>query len=374
MKIQQINLYHLRMPLCSPFETSFGRISDRECLLLEAYAGDLVGYGECVADQTPGYSYETCETAWHILRDFLIPSILGMSLDGLVGLQQKISFVRGHPMAKAGLEMAFWDLVGKQEGTSLQRLLNEGRGEVRKSVKVGVSVGLQATPEELVTVVNNYLEKGYGRIKIKIKPGRDIGDTYAIRRAFPEVLLQVDANSAYTLDNAKSLQPLDDLDLLLIEQPLDEDDLWDHRQMQKIFRTPICLDESILSARHARQALEMESCRVINIKAGRVGGLSEARAIHDICQKAGVPVWCGGMLETGVGRAANLALAALPGFTLPGDISATERYYMEDITQENFLLNPDSTITVPERPGLGVSINQPSLSKFTLDFLAVKPI
>jgi len=374
MKIQQINLYHLRMPLCSPFETSFGRISDRECLLLEAYAGGLVGYGECVADQTPGYSYETCQTAWHILRDFLIPSILGMSLDGLVGLQQKISFVRGHPMAKAGLEMAFWDLVGKQEGTSLQRLLNEGRGEVRKSVKVGVSVGLQATPEELVTVVNNYLEKGYGRIKIKIKPGRDIGDTYAIRRAFPEVLLQVDANSAYTLDNAKSLQPLDDLDLLLIEQPLDEDDLWDHRQMQKIFRTPICLDESILSARHARQALEMESCRVINIKAGRVGGLSEARAIHDICQKAGVPVWCGGMLETGVGRAANLALAALPGFTLPGDISATERYYMEDITQENFLLNPDSTITVPERPGLGVSINQPSLSKFTLDFLAVKPI
>lgn len=374
MKIQQINLYHLRMPLCSPFETSFGRISDRECLLLEAYAGDLVGYGECVADQTPGYSYETCETAWHILRDFLIPSILEVSLDGLVALQQKISFVRGHPMAKAGLEMAFWDLVGKQEGISLQRLLNQGRGEVRRSVKVGVSVGLQATPEELVTVVSNYLKKGYGRIKIKIKPGRDIGDSYAIRRAFPEVLLQVDANSAYTLDNAKSLQPLDDLDLLLIEQPLDEDDLWDHRQMQKNFRTPICLDESILSARHARQALEMESCRVINIKAGRVGGLSEARAIHDICQKAGVPVWCGGMLETGVGRAANLALAALPGFTLPGDISATDRYYMEDITQENFLLNPDSTITVPEAPGLGVSINQSSLSKFTLDFLAVKRI
>jgi O-succinylbenzoate synthase len=373
MKIQQINLYRIRMPLCSPFETSFGRISFRECLLLEAFAGDLVGYGECVADQTPGYSYETCETAWHILRDFLIPSVLGMSLDGLVDFQRKMSFVRGHPMAKAGLEMTVWDLVGKEKGISLQKLLNGNRGEIRKSVKVGVSVGLQATPDDLVKVVSNYLEKGYGRIKIKIKPGRDIGDTNAVRLAFPEILLQVDANSAYTLENARSLQPLDDLHLLLIEQPLDEDDLWDHRYMQQIFQTPICLDESILSARHTRQALEMGSCRVINIKAGRVGGLSEALAIHDICQKAGVPVWCGGMLETGVGRAANLALASLPGFTLPGDISATDRYYNEDITQENFLLNSDSTINVPEGPGLGVTINKSALSTFTLGFLEVKP-
>ena len=218
---------------------------------------------------------------------------------------------------------------------------------------MGVSVGLQPSPEALVRVVDDYLAQGYGRIKIKIKPGRDIGDAEAVRRAFPDIRLQVDANSAYTPDLASALRPLDDLDLLLIEQPLAEDDLWDHRRLQAQFRTPICLDESILSARHARQALEMAACRVINIKAGRVGGLSQAVAIHDLCRAAGVPVWCGGMLETGVGRAGNLALASLPGFTLPGDISATERYYRQDITEERFALNPDSTITVPTRRRIG---------------------
>ncbi len=202
-------------------------------------------------------------------------------------------------------------------------------------------------------VVERYLTQGYGRIKIKIKPGRDIGDAQAVRRAFPDIRLQVDANSAYTLETASALRPLDDLGLLLIEQPLDEDDLWDHRLLQAEFRTPICLDESILSARHARQALEMAACRVINIKAGRVGGLSEAVAIHDLCRAAGVPVWCGGMLETGVGRAGNLALASLPGFTLPGDISATERYYAQDITAERFVLEPRQHHRRADRTGAG---------------------
>ncbi|MBU1661899.1 MAG: o-succinylbenzoate synthase, partial [Chloroflexi bacterium] len=208
--------------------------------------------------------------------------------------------------------------------------------------------------------------QGYGRVKIKIKPGRDVGDTQAVRRAFPSLHLQVDANSAYTLETAAALLPLDDLDLLLIEQPLAEDDLWDHSQLQKQFRTPLCLDESITAPRHARQALEMGACRIVNIKPGRVGGLSQGIAIHDLCQARDVPVWCGGMLETGVGRAANLALASLPNFTLPGDISATDRYYAQDITGQRFTLNPDSTITVPDSPGLGVTLDRGAVERYTI--------
>jgi O-succinylbenzoate synthase len=265
-------------------------------------------------------------------------------------------------MAKAGLEMALWDLRGNAQGRSLRQLL----GGMRSRVDVGVSVGIQDSPEALVKTVEGYITQGYRRIKLKIKPGRDVAETQAVRRAFPEMRLQVDANSAYTLENAAALQPLDVLSLLLIEQPLYEDDLWDHSRLQAQFNTPICLDESITSPRHARQALEMDACRVINIKAGRVGGLSQAVAIHDLCLERGVPVWCGGMLETGVGRASNLALACLPGFVLPGDISASERYYTQDITHERFTLNADSTIDVPSAPGLGVTVDQEALERFTL--------
>jgi O-succinylbenzoate synthase len=367
MKIEKVNLYHLRMALRTPFETSFGRIDTRDCILVEAHSNGLVGYGECVADRDPGYSYETCQTAWHILRDFLIPAILNQELSSPEDLQARLNFARGHPMAKAGLEMAFWDLLGKSQGASLRQLI----GGDRQRVNVGVSIGIQASALELVSVVEGYLNQDYRRIKIKIKPGRDVAEARAVRQAFPDLRLQVDANSAYTLETAKSLFPLDELDLLLIEQPLDEDDLWDHRQLQARFKTPICLDESILSARHARQALEMGSCRVINIKAGRVGGLSQGIAIHHLCYAQNAPVWCGGMLETGVGRAANLALASLPGFSLPGDISATDRYYIEDITDERFMLNPDSTIDVPHGPGLGITINQQALARVTLDRLSI---
>jgi O-succinylbenzoate synthase len=367
MKIKKLTLRHLRMPLRTPFETSFGRSVSRDCILIEAVAGDLVGYGECVADAEPGYSYETVQTAWHIIRDFLVPAILDRDIETPQELQERLSFVRGHPMAKAGLEMALWDLLGKQDGRSLSQLFSG----TKSKVAVGVSVGLQASPQALVEVVSGYLARGYRRIKIKIKPGRDTGDALAVRQAFPDLLLQVDANSAYRLENATLLHPLDELNLLLIEQPLAEDDLWDHRQLQQRLRTPICLDESILSARHARQALEMQACRVINIKAGRVGGLSEGLAIHNLCYKQGVPVWCGGMLETGVGRAANLALASLPGFSLPGDISATDRYYLEDITQERFTLNADSTIDVPTGPGLGVNVNAAALEHATLAKLSL---
>jgi O-succinylbenzoate synthase len=367
MKISHVNLYHLRMPLLSAFETSFGRINTRDCVIVEAFAGSLVGYGECPADRDPGYSYETVGTAWHILQDFLVPAVIDQELSNADALQQRMAFVRGHAMAKAGLEMALWDLLGKQRALSLQQML----GGDKPKVEVGVSVGLQESPQKLVEVIQGYLEQGYARVKIKIKPGRDVADAEYVRKAFPHLRLQVDANSAYTLESASALSPLDDLDLLLIEQPLAEDDLWDHHQLQAKFHTPICLDESITSPRLARQALEMKACRVINIKPGRVGGLSQGVAIHDLCQAQGIPVWCGGMLETGVGRASNLAMASLPGFSLPGDISATDRYYHEDITEERFVLNPDSTIDVPNGPGLGVSINPYALKRASLAKLSL---
>ncbi len=353
MKIDEIEMMHLRMPLRSPFETSFGRSVTRDCILLVVKADGLEGYGECVADWEPGYSSETVGTSWHILQEFILPQVHQAEFAHPSDLREKVQWIRGHRMAKAGLEMALWDLYGKQNQKSLKELFV---GTYSK-VQVGVSVGVQESPTKLVEVVENYLRQGYQRIKLKIKPGRDVEDVKSVRKAFPELHLQVDANSAYTLETASVLFPLDDLNLLLIEQPLDEEDLWDHHLLQKQLKTPLCLDESILSLRHAQQALEMQACRIINIKAGRVGGLTEAIAIHDHCLSAGVPVWCGGMLETGVGRASNLALASLAGFTLPGDISATDRYYEEDVTQERFVLNADSTIDVPTQPGLGVTLD-----------------
>jgi len=362
MKIERITLNHLSMPLVSPFETSFGRSTDRECLLITLQAEGITGYGECVADRDPGYSYETTGTAWHIIKDFISPALLGIDIENALEFQRRIDSIRGHHLAKAGVEMAIWDWLGKKEGKSLKQLL----GGIREKVDVGVSVGLQASPEELVRTVGDYLNHGYGRIKIKIKPGRDVGDAQAVRKTYPNIKLQVDANSAYSLETAESLLPMDDLNLLLIEQPLYEDDIWEHHYLQEKFHTPICLDESILTPRHARAALDMGSCRIINIKAGRVAGLSQAIAIHDLCLGRGIPVWCGGMLETGIGRASNLALASLPGFVLPADISASDRYYTRDITNERFSLNQDSTITVPDAPGLGVTIDKDAMDRFSL--------
>ncbi len=362
MKIDSIILHHLSMPLVAPFETSFGVTTQRECILVTIQSEGLTGWGECAVDRDPGYSYETTGTAWHILKDFIAPILLGRYVSDAVDFQQRVASIRGHNMAKAGVEMALWDLLGKRQGKCLRELLDGQRSRV----EVGVSVGLQTSPDALVERVEKYLAAGYGRIKIKIKPGRDVGDAQAVRTAFPHIPLQVDANSAYTLETSPVLRPLDRLNLLLIEQPLNEDDLWNHSRLQKQFHTPICLDESIVSLLLARSALEMEACRIINIKPGRVGGLSQAIAIHDLCSAQGVPVWCGGMLETGIGRASNLALATLPGFSLPGDISASDRYYVEDITKERFMLDPGSTIDVPTRPGLGVTVDQAALKKFRL--------
>lgn len=362
MKIEQISLSLLRMPLVSAFETSFGRITHRECILLEVRADGLTGWGEVVADHDPGYSYETTGTAWHILEDFIAPLLVGQDVADVPDFHHRVEGIRGHHLAKAGFEMALWDLLGKREGKSLRELL----GGQKTRVEVGVSVGLQESPEKLVQVVEKYLADGYQRVKLKIKPGRDVGDTRAVRTAFPDIKLQVDANSAYTLQTAQSLRPLDELDLLLIEQPLFEDDIWDHHKLQKQLKTPVCLDESIITPRHARYAIEMQACRIINIKPARCGGISQGVLVHDLCQQHGLPVWHGGMLETNIGRASNLALASLPNFSLPGDISASARYYPEDVTEETFTLNPDSTMDVPSGPGLGVSVLPGQVKKFSL--------
>ena len=362
MKIESMIFHHLSMPLVSPFETSFGRETDRECILITIHSEGLTGYGECVASHDPGYNYETTGTAMHILRDFISPLILGTQVKDAGDFQERVSGIRGHNLAKAGVEMALWDLLGKRENKSLRELF----GGMLEKVEVGVSIGIQGSSQVLVRTAADYVGQGYARVKIKIKPGRDIEDASAVRREFPALRLQVDANSAYTLNDSQLLKPLDKLDLLLIEQPLFEDDIWDHHKLQERFETPICLDESIVSPRHARYAIEMQACRTINIKAGRLGGLSQGVLVHDLCREVSMPVWCGVMLETGIGRASNLALASLPNFLLPADISASDRYYAKDITNERFVLNSDSTIDVPTGAGLGVTINEDALKEFTL--------
>jgi O-succinylbenzoate synthase len=362
LNIESIELYHVRMRLKSPFRTSFGVEHDRECIIIRVDGGSERGWGECVAGEFPGYSYETAGTAWHVLQHFFLPVLLGLRRASPRALRSALEAYKGHPLARAGLEMALWDLQGKLQGKSLQVMLGGGKDRV----PVGVSIGIQPTMADMIRRVEEYLTLGYGRIKIKIAPGNDLEIVEGVREAFPDIKLQVDANAAYAIGDAARLVRLDDYALQLIEQPFAEDDLLDHAQFQSQIRTPLCLDESIGNLRHARQALAIDACRVINVKAGRVGGLTEAVAIHDLCLKAGIPVWCGGMLETGIGRAANLALASLPGFTLHSDISASERYYERDIALPLFELNPDSTISVPQIPGLGVMVDLEALESFTL--------
>lgn len=361
MRIESIELRHTRMRLRAPFETSFGVEHDRECVLLRLESEGLQGWGECVAGRFPGYSYETVGSAWHVLSEFLIPAVLSQDVDDVKSFRKNLEAFRGHPLAKAGLELAAWDLVGKARGRSLSEMF----GGTRERVSVGVSVGIKPDIDTLLATVDDYVKAGYQRVKLKIKPGRDVDELRQVRKAFPELPLQVDANSAYTLQEADVFEDLDDLGLLMIEQPLAEDDLIDHCILQARLKTPLCLDESILSVRHARQAIDIGACRIINIKPARVGGLSQALEIHELCLKRSVPVWCGGMLETGIGRASNLALASLEGFTLPGDISASNRYYLQDIAEPTFTLNSDSTIDVPQGPGLGVEVNLDALEPVT---------
>ncbi len=367
MKIEQVDLYHISMPLVSDFTTSFGSQRQRDCIITAVYSEGLTGWGECVATNDPGYSYETVQTAWHIMTDFLIPAMLGQDLQEPQDLAGWFKPVRGHPLAKAGLEQAVWDLTAQRDGLSLaQKLAAPYADGPRNRVKVGVSIGIQPSIMETLGVIETYLVQGYGRIKLKIKPGHDVGLARAARAAYPDLPIMLDANSAYTLADTSTFQELDGLDLLMLEQPLGYEDIYDHSQLRPQIRTPLCLDESIHSADHARMAIALKACDIINVKPSRVSGWAESRRIHNLGVEAGLGLWVGGMLETGIGRAAQLALASLPGFTLPGDISATERYYVPDITPP-FRLNPeDSTITVPTGLGLGVEVDMTELEAVTL--------
>jgi O-succinylbenzoate synthase len=368
MKIDQITLHHLSMPLLHPFETSFGVETHRDCILVAAHAAGMIGWGECTAMSRPGYSYETTGTAWHILKDFLVPNALGRKWASIEEFMDATRWVRGHAMAKAALQGAAWDLLAQSAGISLGEKLAESYPAGSKvRVEVGVSIGVQSTTEGLLKRIQFFVDQGYGRIKLKIKPGHDLETIRAARNAFPTIPLMLDANSAYTLADTPLFQQMDELNLLMIEQPLAHDDIFEHSKLQAQLKTPICLDESIHTPAQAEWALAIDAGRIINIKPGRVGGLWEGRKIHDLCQAKNIPVWCGGMLETGVGRAANLAMASLPNFTLPSDISATERYWAEDIVDEDFVLNEqDSTITVPRKPGLGVTVHEKRLEKYQI--------
>jgi O-succinylbenzoate synthase len=347
-RVRSIELRLVAIPLVRPFRTSFGEETVKECIIARIETDGAVGWGECVCGPRPDFSEEFNEAAWLVLRDHLVPAILGVDL-APEDLAARFAHIRGHPMAKATLVMALLDASLRERGASLAAHL----GSARNRVECGVSVGITPTTEGLLDQVGGYLAEGYRRIKLKIEPGRDVERVGAVRQAHPDIALSVDANAAYDMRDIRMMKALDRFDLLMIEQPLQYEDLVEHAKLQRLLRTPICLDESIRSAADAAAALEVGACRIINVKQGRVGGLLESKAIHDLALTQGAPVWCGGMLETGIGRAANLALASLPGFTLPGDTSASRRYFAQDIT-EPFEMAADGTMAVPAGPGLGV--------------------
>jgi O-succinylbenzoate synthase len=362
VRLERVELRRVNLALRAPFETSFGSCDTKQFLLLSVFADGIAGHAECVADSDPYYLPETNATALAMLRDFLVPLAFGLEIEDPAELGSAFARVRGHEMAKASLEMAIHELWARREGAPLWRVLGGRGGEIQS----GVSVGLQRDDQALVETVAREVAAGYRRVKLKIKPGRDRALVKAVRERFPKLPLMVDANSAYTLADTEALAALDGFSLTMIEQPLAWDDIVDHATLQKRLSTPICLDESIRGPEDARRALELDACRVVNIKVGRVGGFAAARAVHDLCRARGVPVWCGGMLESGIGRLANVHLQTLPGFTLPGDTSASARYFEEDLIDPPVTVSPRGTIAVPERPGIGHDIVWSRVDKATL--------
>src|SRR5437899_11921763 len=358
MKLESVELRRIRLSLVAPFETSFGVQTERDILLLKAISDEGEGWGECVAGEVPTYSSEYVDGAQHVLIHHLIPRLLNRDL-AAADVASLLRPVHGHAMAKAAIEMAVLDAELRARGESFAQFF----GAVREEVDCGVSVGIHGSIAELLKTVGDYLDQGYRRIKLKVKPGWDVEPVRAVRERFGDVALQVDANTAYTLNDAEHLAKLDPFSLLLIEQPLPEDQVLAHVKLAQTVHTPICLDESITSAQAASDAIELGACRVINVKPGRVGGYLEGRKIHDVCAVRGVPVWMGGMLETGIGRAGNVAMAGMPNFTLPGDTSASDRYYHRDITQP-FVLR-DGRLAVPPGPGLVVSVDEEYLDSIT---------
>ena len=358
-RLECVRMRRLRMPLVAPFRTSFGAIAERDVLLLEAVTSAGAGWGECVALAEPLYSVEYLDGAEHVIREHLLPRLFARPALTAALVAEALRPVAGHPMAKAAVEMAVLDAELRARGEPFAEHL----GAVRDRVDCGVSVGIHETVDRLLGAVDGYVAQGYRRVKLKIEPGWDVEPVRAVRERFPDLPLQVDANAAYSLSDARLLARLDEFDLLLIEQPLPDDQVLAHAELARRVRTPICLDESITSAAGAAAAIGLGACSVVNVKPGRVGGYLEARRVHDVCQALHVPVWCGGMLETGLGRAGNLALAALPGFTLPGDTSASDRYYHRDLT-EPFVME-DGRLAVPTGPGLGVDVVPERLRELT---------
>jgi O-succinylbenzoate synthase len=362
VKIESITARELRMHLKEPFETSSSITRDRRVLLLEVRSDGLSGWGEITVDEEPFYNSETTDTAWHILRDFIVPLTLGKLVETPREAGALMSRIRGHEMARAGLENALWDIESQQKGVPLHRLL----GGSLADIPCGVSLGIQPDVGLLISKIEHELAAGYQRIKLKIKPGNDVRMVREVRRVFPNVKLMVDANSSYVLQDIELLRKFDSCDLLMIEQPLAWDELYEHAKLQAQIRTPICLDECIHNARHACAAVDLGACKVINVKLGRVGGHSEAKCVHDVCRERAIPVWCGGMLESGIGRAHNIAMSTLPGFTLPGDVSASQRYWDEDIIEPEVEVTVRGTIEVPESPGLGYSVRRDRIKRLAV--------
>ena len=362
MKIESIIMREIHVRLRSPFETSFGTVQNRRILLVEVVADGVSGWGEVTAGETPGYNAETTDTAWHIIADFIGPLLQGKTLSCASDFPELVAHIRGQEMAKSGVENALWDAEAKLGGVPLASLL----GGEKQQIDCGVSLGIRESPQSLLAKVEEELARGYQRIKLKIKPGKDYDFVNAVRREHPKILLSVDANSAYRPADAGHLAKFDEFDLLMMEQPLYWDDIYAHAKLQAQIESPICLDECIHNARHALAAIELKACRIINIKVGRVGGHTEARLLQKVCRQHGIPVWCGGMLESGIGRAHNVAMSTLPGFTLPGDVSASSRYWDSDIIDPEVEVSRQGTIQVPTAPGIGYQVRRDRIEALTV--------
>jgi len=373
VRIERIELRLLRLPLVRFFETSFGRIHDRTFVLVTVEDNGMTGVGECVADANPFYSAETTRTAWHIITDFIAPVVLGRTFAHPREIFDALAPIRGHHMAKAAVEMAAWDVFARQQGRPLAEVLGGSPALIERGIASGVSIGIQDSLEQLAERVGVEWAAGYRRIKIKIKPGWDIEAVRVIRDRFDSIPLMVDANAAYQLSDAEHLGRLDRYELMMIEQPLEYDDIRDHARLQERIRTPICLDESLQTPRLAEEALAICACRIINIKPGRVGGHAQSIRMHDIALEHGVPVWHGGMLESGIGRAHNIHLSTLPGFTLPGDVAASRRYFAPDLIDPEIEVRSDGKIAVPTGPGIGVTVVADRVAAASIERLELRP-
>jgi o-succinylbenzoate synthase len=363
IKIERVTLRQIRMPLVHFFETSFGRTFERQIVLVEVVADGISGWGEVTAGENPFYNEEWTESAWLIVRDYVAPRVLKYELASAEETASRTSHIRGHLMARGGLETAVWDLEARRNGVSLTKQIGAG---ARTEIACGVSIGIQDSVPQLIKKIETEVNAGYQRIKMKIKPGWDVDVIREVRAAFPNILLMADANSAYTLADADRLKKLDEFNLMMIEQPLAHDEIIDHVSLQAQLKTPICLDECIRSAHQAEQAIRMKACGIINIKLGRVGGFAAAKKVHDVAQAHGIPVWCGGMLESGIGRAHNIALSTLPNFVLPGDVSASKRYWTRDIITPAVEVSSSGTINVPTAVGFGYEIDHDFLNSVTV--------